>query len=339
MPPQSHHAPEPHSPTAGGGAPRTSILLCLYDGETFVSRTIASALRQTSADFELLIIDDGSTDGSLDIVKRVHQDQRLRVIRQENRGTAGAIQTGLEVARGEYVAFLDQDDLWEPDYLASQIELLDARPEIALSFTRFRIIDEAGRDTGLTSRRISGTLDFQSLLTDFVIGGNSNVVARRSAIEAAGGVDLEFRLLYNVDLCLRIALLSPHNIGAVPRLLMSYRRHAGQMSRDLNGLIREWDRAIRKFERLAPELVAGVRRAAQSNELRYFARVAYEHERYAQALGFLARGFSATPGTFLRDGRNWLTFAACLSGLLFPQRLHFALERLAGFRRSTPMRG
>jgi hypothetical protein len=117
---------------------------------------------------------------------------------------------------------------------------------------------------------------------------------------------------------------------------MSYRRHYGQMSRDLNGLVCEWNRAVRKFERLAPERVAAVRHTAQSNELRYFARVAYEGERYAQALGFLARGFSAAPGAFLRDGRNWLTSAACLSGLLLPRNLHFAAERLAGFRRSPP---
>ena len=115
--------------------PRASILLCLYNGEGFLAPTIESAMKQTFADFELLVIDDGSTDGSLDVVRRFQRDPRLRLIRKENRGTAEAIETGLEAACGDYVAFLDQDDLWERDYLVSHTELLSTRPEIALSFS------------------------------------------------------------------------------------------------------------------------------------------------------------------------------------------------------------
>ena len=318
--------------------PRASVLLCLYNGEKFLAPTIESVMKQTFSDFELLVIDDGSTDGSLEVVRRFQHDPRLRLICQKNQGTAGAMKTGFEAACGDYIAFLDQDDLWEEDYLDSHIELLSARPEIALSFSWFAIINEAGRDTGLESSRFRDTIDFQGLLIDFVIGGTSNIVARRAAIEQAGGSDPAFRRLYNVDLCLRIALLGSRNIAAIPRNLMRYRRHSGQMSLDIDGLAAEWDRLIDNFEHLRPELVAPIRRRAYSNQLRYLARVAYESELYPLALRLLARGFSKAPGTFVGDRRNWLTLTASVSGLLLPRRLHAALERQAGFRRGVPNR-
>jgi glycosyltransferase involved in cell wall biosynthesis len=269
-------------------------------------------------------------------VIRQFEDRRVRSIRQQNRGTAHALQTGLDAAIGRYVAFLDQDDLWEPGFLAAHVDLLTAQPEVALTFSAFSVIDETGRETGLRSRRVGRRVGFQDLLIDFVIGGNSNIVVRRAEIHRAGGFDPAFRCSYNIDLCLRVALLAPDNIAPIPRELMRYRRHAGQMSRNIAGMVSEWEQILRKFHLLAPALVAPVEKRAQSNQLRYFARLAYEGADYQEALRFLRRGFTIAPWTFLKDPRNWLTAAACSSGALLPPRLHFFLERLAGFQRSDP---
>jgi glycosyltransferase involved in cell wall biosynthesis len=318
-------------------APEISILLCLYNGERYLASTIDSALAQSYPGFELIVVDDGSTDQSR-LVLEGYRDPRLRVVRQENQGTAGALNTGLKIATGRYIAFLDQDDLWEKDHLAAHIQLLEHRPQIDLSFSWFRVIDEAARDIGVCSHRYRGTIDFRGLLTDFVIGGTSNIVVRRAAIDRAGGVDTAFPRVYDLDLCLRIALLSPHNIEAIPRDLTCYRRHPGQISRALLPLQREWQQVLEKLRDLMPREVTEVEHLARSNVSRYFARLAYEDARYRTGLGLLRDGFRLAPAPFLADSRNWVTAAACLSGLLLPQQLHRGLERLAGVRRGQPER-
>jgi glycosyltransferase involved in cell wall biosynthesis len=315
--------------------PIVSVVVPVYNGERFLAATIDSVLAQAFTEFELIIVDDGSTDGSAEIVK-LYRDTRLRFVRQANRGPAMAVDAGIREARAGYIAFLDQDDLWETGKLKAHIELLNQRPEIDLTFSWFRIVDEAGRDVGLRSQRARGTFGFRSLLTDFVVGATSNVVVRREAIERAGGIDSSFRRLYDLDLFLRIAWLAPQNVAAIPADLVRYRRHPAQITRDVRALRQEWEAVLEKLRRLAPEDVAAVAHYARSNMSRYFARIAYEAAHYRTALGFLKDSSRLAPAAFLADRRNWLTAAACLSGLLLPGRWHRALERLAGFRSGEP---
>lgn len=315
-----------------GAPPLVTILICVYNGAKYLAATLDSALVQTWNDFEIVVVDDGSTDQSLTLLDRYSED-RLRVIRQQNQGPASALHTGLQSARGKFIALLDQDDLWMPGSLAAHIELLTRQPALALTFSWFRVIDAEGRELSIHSSRHRGTIDFGGLLTDFVIGATSNVVIRRAAIDQAGGIDTNFPRMYDMDLFLRIALLAPENIEAIPRDLMRYRRHAGQVSRDIEGLRKEWERLFEKMRGLAPREVARVERGARSNMSRYFARLAYEDGLYTAALTLLTGGFRYAPAVFAADGRNWTTLAACFSGLVLPPRLHRGLESLAGVRK------
>lgn len=115
---------------------------------------------------------------------------------------------------------------------------------------------------------------------------------------------------------------------------MRYRRHSGQLSRGVDALKLEWVQVLDKLRSLAPQEVAEVERRARSNMSRYFARLAFEAGQYGDGLQLLSQGFRYAPTAFVTDRRNWLTGAACLSGLLAPARLHRRLERLAGLRRS-----
>jgi hypothetical protein len=148
----------------------------------------------------------------------------------------------------EYVAFLDQDDLWEKDKLAVHVDLMQKRPELQLTFSWFRFVNHEGREIGLRSIRYRGTVDFPGLLTEFVIGATSNAVARREAIAKAGGIDLAFSRLYDIDLFLRIAFLAPHVVAAIPRDLMLYRRHDKQQTAgDYHILEQEWELVMDKM--------------------------------------------------------------------------------------------
>ena len=318
-------------------APSASILICLYNAERYIGDTLDSALAQTYRDFELIVVDDGSTDGSRAVLQR-YTDPRLRVLRQANQGAAAALKAGLEAARGLYIAPLDADDLWTPDHLTAHVKELEARPEIALTFSWFRVIDDRGRDMGITSNHYRGTIGFTGLLRDFVIGATSNAVIRKSAIYLAGGLDPNIPHLYDLDLCLRIAFSGHQNIAAIPRESMRYRRHSGQISKDFEVVKLEWTQVIEKLRRLAPQTVAEAEGVARSNMNRYFAGLAYEASQYGEALRLLRSGFQYAPSAWVADRRNWLVGAASLTGLLTPARLHRRLERMAGLRRNSVSR-
>jgi glycosyltransferase involved in cell wall biosynthesis len=312
--------------------PTVSVLLCIHNAERFLASALDSALAQSYSDFELVAVDDGSVDGSVRIVES-YRDSRVRLIRQDPQGAASALDTALCAARGEFVALLDHDDLWTNDKLAIHIETHRQRPEIDLTFSWFRVINDAGQEIGIRSNRYRGTIDFPGLLSDFVIGAISNVVIRRSAIQRIGGIDCTLPRLYDLDLCLRVALLAPRNVLSIERDLMLYRRHDAQITRDLASIEREWEQTLLKFEALAPNEFRSAADLARSNMDRYFARLAYEQSNYSGALKLLEEGWRNSPGHFLIDSRNWLTMAACASGLLLPSPLHRKLERLAGLNR------
>jgi glycosyltransferase involved in cell wall biosynthesis len=111
--------------------PAVSIIMPAYNVVSYVGDAIRSALAQTYADFELIVVDDGSQDGTADVVRQLaRDDSRIHLVQHPNRGLAGARNSAMRAARGTYFALLDSDDLWEPDFLAEQIGILEARPDI-----------------------------------------------------------------------------------------------------------------------------------------------------------------------------------------------------------------
>lgn len=110
--------------------PEISILLCAYNAEVYIAKAVESTLRQTFRDFELIIIDDGSTDGTLDIIKS-YQDTRITVV-EDHHDYIHSLNRGLRICRGRYIARMDADDIMEPTRLETQVALMDAHPEIAV---------------------------------------------------------------------------------------------------------------------------------------------------------------------------------------------------------------
>jgi glycosyltransferase involved in cell wall biosynthesis len=111
--------------------PAVSILMPAYNVAPYISHAVRSALAQTFTDFELIVVDDGSKDETAEIVKALaHEDRRMRLVQQANRGLAGARNTALRASRGDVFALLDSDDAWEPEFLQAQLAILDARPEV-----------------------------------------------------------------------------------------------------------------------------------------------------------------------------------------------------------------
>ncbi len=312
--------------------PIASVVISVYNGERFLAETLETVWAQSHSDLEVIVVDDGSTDGSAAILAGV-RDPRLRVITQINSGPASAARTGVSSARGRYIAFLDQDDLWLPEKLSEHIAFMEARPEVDLSFSWFNVIDEQSREMGIHSARPTAEVSFRELLTDFVIGGTSNVVVRREAMEKAGGPNPSIPGMFDLELSLRIALLRPGNIVPIPRELMQYRRHGQQVTRNVGAMQAEWLQVLKRMRELAPADVASVEAHANANMSRYFSRLHYEARDYAAGLREIGRSIAMAPARWLTDSRNWLTLAACTAGLVLPRSAVRVAERMAGLRR------
>lgn len=129
---------------------RTSVVLPVYNGAAFLGEALQSLARQTEPDFEVVVVDDGSTDGTAALLESVAgRDSRLRVVRQEHAGIVTALNRGLAEARGKYIARMDADDLSRPERLRCQADLLDQNPEIGLVGSRVEYLGDADRNRGL----------------------------------------------------------------------------------------------------------------------------------------------------------------------------------------------
>jgi glycosyltransferase involved in cell wall biosynthesis len=208
-------------------APAVTVLMSVYDGERHLRESVESILDQTLTDFELLVVDDASTDGSRAIVDS-YGDPRVRVLTNEaNVGLTRSLNRGLREAGGAYVARQDADDVSEPHRLERQRDLLDRRPGLALVASHYRRIDENGRHAGdrpvpTETRDIRWRLLFVNAFT------HSSVTFRRDVVLELGGYDERFRYAQDFELWSRLARC--HAVAAVPETLVSYRRSADSMT-------------------------------------------------------------------------------------------------------------
>jgi glycosyltransferase involved in cell wall biosynthesis len=226
------------------GTPRVSIITVFLNGERFLEEAICSVLRQTAADWELLLVDDGSSDGSTAIARRhaSEQPERIRYLEHpghENRGAAAARNLGVRHARGEYIAFLDADDVYLPRKLEEQVPLLDSLPEAAMLYGRTRLWYSWDRDTrdhwreGMTTPapRLDALiappeLVIAHLRDEHVYPTTCSVLIRREAIDAVGGFEEAFRDTYE-DMTLFMKLLLRYPVYVADRCWDWYRKHPG----------------------------------------------------------------------------------------------------------------
>jgi len=309
--------------------PRVSVVVPAYNVEPYVGAAIRSALGQRAVSLEVIAVDDGSTDGTRAVLQHLAAaDPRLRVVFQGNQGPSGSRNAALALARGAYVGFLDADDLWEPEKAARHIELMDASPGIDISYSWWRVIDEAGRETGrratLPARRIPGGLTLAGLLIENFTGTLSTTFCRREALSLVGGFDAGLRSNVDLDLLLRLAALRPGNVALVPEILTSYRMRSGQITKDWTRMRSNLEVVIRKAAQRAPEQVAAVQREAFARWTRYHAYVAYEAGDVAAARRLIREAWTAHPASLARDKRAWLTTAAILATHL-PAKSHRVL--------------
>ena len=222
-------------------APWLSVIVPTYNGEDYLSAALESIVAQSDPNIEVIVVDDGSTDRSADILKGF-TDSRLTILTQKNRGVLAARNAGLAAATGEYIAFLDADDTWRPDCLEKLHRALTEHPECVLAYCGWQNI-------GLPGNRGNPFIppDYEvdnkaELLLDDCRWPIHGALTRRDAIVAAGGFDPTFPTAEDYWLWLRIAITN--KIARVPEVLAFYQHHGEQRSTARN----QYQKALNRWQ-------------------------------------------------------------------------------------------
>jgi glycosyltransferase involved in cell wall biosynthesis len=207
--------------------PRVTVLMSVYNGQRYVAEAVDSILAQTFADFELLIIDDASSDRTAEILAS-YDDPRIRVLRNEtNLGLTKSLNRGLQEARGELIARHDADDRSHPERLAEQVAFLDAHPEAAVVGAQANHIDESGRKRGSSRHPLSAAASrFSMMFGSALVHGAA--MFRRSIVRDLGGYDESYITGQDADLWSRIIPLA--EVRNLDRVLIDFRVHAESVS-------------------------------------------------------------------------------------------------------------
>jgi len=228
-------------------APAISVVIPVYNGAAFVADAVASILAQTVAVQEIIVVDDGSTDATAEVVRGLGED--VRYLHQENRGPAAARNRGVSTSRGEWVAFLDADDRWAEGKLAAQLEYLVGHRDVVLVSGDMGEVDDAGRVLVESVLARHGQLEWfrtlngrhipaavrELLAANFIPTGT--VLVRRDVLVEVGGFNPYLRYGEDLELWCRIAASYP--IACLPRVLLWRRRHAANLSGGELPLLRE----------------------------------------------------------------------------------------------------
>jgi glycosyltransferase involved in cell wall biosynthesis len=219
--------------------PTVSVLITTHNRARLVGDAIESVMAQSYPDWELVIVDDGSTDGTREIVAgHVKQDPRVRYVYQPNQGLSKSRTRGLELLTGDYAAFLDDDDLYLPDKLERQVGFLEAHPDVALVYSQVDLVDaRTGQHLRLSPKKPA--LTFQELLAECTIASHSLLV-RRACLERLGGFRRDLRGGDDYEMWLRI--VRTHRIAFLPGRVGIYRWHDGNMSYGYDQRLRYADR-------------------------------------------------------------------------------------------------
>lgn len=206
--------------------PTISVIIHTFNNEKFIAETVESVLRQTYNDYEIIVVDDGSEDGTRDAL--LPYMQKIRYHYKENGGIASAKNAGISLSNAEFIAFLDHDDLWVPDKLKIQMEHFNNNPQVGLVYAKYTSFKSDKELRTKPKKGYSGWI-FKELLSKSFIQ-TSTVIVKKECLNAVGPYDESFKLADEYDMFLRVA--KRFQCGFVDKELTRYRVHDRNASRN-----------------------------------------------------------------------------------------------------------
>ncbi|MDY3553536.1 glycosyltransferase [Gemmata sp. JC717] len=277
--------PAGRGPGGGSYSPAVSIVMAAKNYARFLPEAVGSVLAQTFGDWELVIIDDGSTDHTPAVARPFLSDPRVRYFRSDTLGQPRAKNLGIGLSRGALVAFLDADDAWEPTKLEKQLAVFTEKLEVGVVFCRRTLMDEDGRPVPAKSetQQLRGSVLPDLFTQNFVCF--SSAVVRREVFSHVGAFDPQWDLAIDYDLWLRVAKF--HRFDFVDEQLVRYRTGHGNLSKKLRDRV---DTAMSIMHRAESRYAVGDAVPAEV--------IADGYASTCQTIGFVMR--AAEPVTSLR---------------------------------------
>ncbi|MEM8504668.1 MAG: glycosyltransferase [Cyanobacteria bacterium P01_D01_bin.1] len=307
-----------------------SIIVPVYNGASTIRETLDSVLQQSFDAFELIVIDDGSTDNTLEIVASF-DDPRLSVFSYPNAGVATTRNRGVAQASTEYISFIDADDLWTPDKLARQLDALESSSNAAVAYSWTDYIDQSGRFIASDQRvTFSGNAYGELLRRDFLESA-SNVIIRRKAFLDVGGFDPSLSGAADWDFFLRLA--KRYDFVAVPHLGVLYRISNSSMSANLSMQEQECIAVLEQAYEQAPAHLQSLKPQSFGQLYQYLSfsamRGPLSRDSGLMALHYLRRSLAHSPRIAVqRSSLTSILILKILAALLLPTQSQRLLDQL-----------
>jgi GT2 family glycosyltransferase len=273
-----------------------SVVVPVRNGERLIGRSLTSALAQTFEPLEIIVVDDGSTDGTVAIVEALAaRDGRLRLCRRAHSGVSATRNFGAEQSRGDFIAPLDADDLWHPEKISRQMVAMQKSSNIGLVYCWAVEIDES--DCIIPpirpGRLAEGNVLVEMIAKAGVIPSGGNPLIRRSYFDAVGGYDT--RVTHGEDWKLYLALAAICEFAVVPKHLVGYRRSTASASRNITAMAHGMDAVAGWIVQKWPAMPEAVLREMTYNKSIYLTHLALTNNQFADAVRYKLDGLRVWP--------------------------------------------
>lgn len=307
-----------------------SVVIPAYNVEKTITETIKSIQQQTFSDWEIIVINDGSTDRTVEVINSI-EDPRMKIFSYENGGLPVARNRGIVHATGEFITFIDADDLWTPDKLELQLSALQQHPEAGVAYSWTAFIDEKSNFLYAWEPVFAEGNVYPQLLVRNFISSGSNILVRRQFIESAGEFDPSLKSVEDWDYYLRLAALCP--FALVPKYQILYRKTSQSMTSKVDVMEKSVLTVIERAFENAPIELQFLKNHTLANAYRYLAKQCLtnvlDDEAVRQASQKLKKALQLYPKILLEKDTQRLVLKWLMVRLL-PYRLALHIVKLIG---------
>ncbi|ACK72959.1 glycosyl transferase family 2 [Gloeothece citriformis PCC 7424] len=254
--------------------PKISVIVPTYNAESTILETVNSVLNQTFKDFELIIIDDGCTDKTLDLIGSI-KDSRIKVFSAQNGGLPVARNRGIRNAVGDYISFIDADDLWTPNKLEKQLKTLEENPSSGVAYSWTTFIDKNSQILYPGDKYLFEGNVYPKLLTKNIIGSGSNILVKRKYLELVGEFDPSLKSCEDWEYNIRLAKHCCFKV--VPEYQILYRKYSQSMSYKVDTMEKAHLIVINRSFENAPKELQHLKKKALANAYKFFAKLHLEN--------------------------------------------------------------